>query len=182
MPNHGGYMSQPRTIRLGPGGSRGFTIIELAVTLAVVGVIAAIAVPSLQALINVNRLAGTAGELTAALQVARSEAVRRNARVTVCAGSAGVCSGSTTWTNWTVFGSDNAAGSDDVIRDDSAPSSVQLTGSADRIVFRPSGQVTLETALNVCIPTSNPTQNKRIVTVMASGGVRTAPGTGGTCP
>lgn len=175
-------MSHRRNTCLNPRSRSGFTLIELAVTVAVIGIIAMIAIPSMRALVNANRLSGSAGELTAALQVARSEAIRRNARVTVCAGANGVCSGSTSWSSWTVFGLDNATAANDVIRNDSAPSSVQMSGPASGIIFRPSGQITAETDLNVCIPTSNPPLNKRVVTVMISGGVRTANAGGGTCP
>ena len=175
-------MLQRTAVHSKPSCTGGFTLVELMVTMAVIGILALVAVPGMQAMINHSRLSGASGELTAALQLARSEAIRRNARVTVCAGTAGVCNGSTTWANWTVCGSDNAAGSNDVIRNQSAPDSVQLTGSVDRIVFRPSGQITAQTVLNVCMPTTNPAQNKRLITVMVSGGTYTEYGSGGTCP
>ncbi len=59
-------------------------MIELMVTVAVLAIIAAIAVPAMQGLIAANRLSAASTELVTALQLARSEAIRRNAAVTVC--------------------------------------------------------------------------------------------------
>jgi type IV fimbrial biogenesis protein FimT len=42
----------------------GFTLIELMVTLAVVGILAMVAAPAMTSLINGNRLAGMTGEMT----------------------------------------------------------------------------------------------------------------------
>ena len=64
--------------------SVGFTLIELAVTVAIIGILAVIALPSMQALINNNRLATQANQLIADFQVARSEAVRRNRTIVLC--------------------------------------------------------------------------------------------------
>src|SRR3546814_5733797 len=68
---------------------QGFTLIELMVTVAVLGILAAVAAPSMIAFVNANRLNGTTGEMTASLQLARSAAIRRNARVTVCGSADG---------------------------------------------------------------------------------------------
>lgn len=59
----------------------GFTLIELLVTLAVAAILLAIGVPGLRNILLTNRLATTANEVVAALNLARSEAIKRNARV-----------------------------------------------------------------------------------------------------
>jgi type IV fimbrial biogenesis protein FimT len=62
----------------------GFTLIELMVTLAVAAIVLTVAVPSFQDLVRNNRLATQANQLVSALNLARSEAVKRGVRVTVC--------------------------------------------------------------------------------------------------
>ena len=141
-------------------------MVELVVTVAVMAILAAIATPSMTAMINNSRVAGQTEELVASLQLARVEAIRRNARVTICAGSAGACSGSATWSNWTVFGRDNtlAVPADDVIRDVAAYSSMQVTGPAAGVVFKPSGLIDTQQTLEV-----DKSGNKRCLTVLISG-------------
>ncbi len=63
---------------------QGFTLIELIITLVFAGIILAIAVPSFNTMIRNNRLSSEANNLVAALNLARSEAVTRGDRVTVC--------------------------------------------------------------------------------------------------
>ncbi len=74
---------------------QGFTIIELMVTLVVIGVILTIAVPSFVGWIQDNKLNSYTRSLVSALQLARSEAVSRHTGVTVRKGSP------QTPTNWT---------------------------------------------------------------------------------
>jgi type IV fimbrial biogenesis protein FimT len=62
----------------------GFTLMELLVTIAVAGVLAAVAVPSFFSVVNTNKLAAQSNELLTAIQYARSEAIRSNAKVTFC--------------------------------------------------------------------------------------------------
>ncbi|WP_413785040.1 GspH/FimT family pseudopilin [Marinobacter sp. DY40_1A1] len=62
---------------------RGFTIIELLILMAVLGVVAAIAIPNFSRLIQNNQLTTTNNDLVGALNMARSEAVRRGAAVSV---------------------------------------------------------------------------------------------------
>ncbi len=64
--------------------SNGFTLVELLVVVAVFAIIATIAAPNLRTLFLENRATTQVNQLVEALNVARSEAVRRNQAVTLC--------------------------------------------------------------------------------------------------
>ncbi len=65
-------------------GWRGFTLVELLVTLAIGAILLAIAIPGYAFLINASRLTAVTNDLVSALHLARSEAIKRGMRVTVC--------------------------------------------------------------------------------------------------
>jgi type IV fimbrial biogenesis protein FimT len=62
----------------------GFTLIELMVALALATVLLTLGAPKLRDVIANNRVAARANEFLAALNLARSEAIKRGARVVVC--------------------------------------------------------------------------------------------------
>lgn len=62
----------------------GFTLIELMVTVVVVSILSALAVPSMRTFIQNSRITTQANEFIADLNFARSEAIKRAANVTVC--------------------------------------------------------------------------------------------------
>lgn len=158
----------------------GFTLIELMVTIAVLAIVAAIAMPSMQGIVRSNRLSAASTELVTALQLARAEAVRRNARVTVCASIDGLaCAATDKWARWIVMGRDNVSGTNDVIRDSTVQGDMQVSGPAGGIRFRPSGLLDTPQVMAVCIPTDNPAENTRTVTLMASGAIATTRTNGG---
>lgn len=84
----------------------GFTLIELLVTMLVAGILMAIAVPNFRITIQNNRLSNQLNTLLSGMIYSRSEAIKRNTNVVICASSDQLtCSGSTTgWTNgWIVY-------------------------------------------------------------------------------
>ncbi len=88
---------------------RGFTLVELLVVLAVGAILLAIAIPSYAFLVNSSRLAVVTNDLVTALHLARSEAIKRRMRVTVCKTSNAmadtpVCDTTASWQQgWLVF-------------------------------------------------------------------------------
>ena len=62
----------------------GFTLIELMVTIVLLAVLLGIGAPSFAEFIRNSRITSTANDLLAALHLARTEAIKRRAPVTVC--------------------------------------------------------------------------------------------------
>ncbi len=95
-----GRLRPVRVIGFNPHQSRleGFTLIELMVTLAVAAIMLTIAVPSFQEFIGSNRLTSEANGFLTSLNLARSEAIKGNVRVTLCVSSNGTsCAASGGW-------------------------------------------------------------------------------------
>jgi type IV fimbrial biogenesis protein FimT len=78
----------------------GFTLIELVMTMAIAGILISIAIPSFTSIITNTRMTSGINELVTALNLARSEAIRRGEQVT--ARRKGTSSGQ--WgSGWEVF-------------------------------------------------------------------------------
>lgn len=76
---------------------RGFSLLELMVTVAVLAIIAGAAAPSFRSMMQRSQLTAASNEMLAVFQSARMEALRTNSRVEVCPSSNdSTCAGS----NW----------------------------------------------------------------------------------
>ncbi|MDO8651304.1 MAG: GspH/FimT family pseudopilin [Undibacterium sp.] len=67
----------------------GFTLVELLVTITIMGVMLAMAAPNYQSFVLNSRMTTQANEFLTMLNFTRSEAVKRNTRVTMCKSSNG---------------------------------------------------------------------------------------------
>lgn len=180
--------------------NQGFTLIELVVTVSVLAIIVAMAVPSFTSMINSNRLATNANELVAAVQLAKMESLRRGMRVGVCESSNGTtCTDGDNWVQWITIADIDRDGdfdaADEVLRVGSARVPVQVRVSSgigdngNRIEFRPDGLARdtlgalLSADVGVCIPTTQPAENQRLIGIGSGSRISTTrDDAGGTCP
>jgi type IV fimbrial biogenesis protein FimT len=89
----------------GSGAQRGFTLIELMVTVAVLAILVMLAAPSFRNAIMNVRMSAQVNDLMSDLALARSEAIKRNLTVIVCPSVAPhtACSGQDFKVGWMVF-------------------------------------------------------------------------------
>jgi len=101
----------------------GFTLMELLITIAIMAVFLAVAVPSFYTVIQNNYSNSVNRDFIASLQYARSEAIKRSTSVSVCATSdSSFTACGTNWSlGWIVFADVNGngvynAGTDTILR------------------------------------------------------------------
>lgn len=138
----------------------GFTLVELMITIAIAGILASLALPSFRSFVQTQRVKSASFDLTAALTLTRSEAIKRNTNVAMSQASGG-------WQNgWTI-----TAGSL-VLRKQDAYSSLTITNSegVSSVVFRKDGRLASEdTDFTV---NANPTSSSvtpRCISISVSG-------------
>ncbi|QDI03104.1 prepilin-type N-terminal cleavage/methylation domain-containing protein [Xanthomonas cerealis pv. cerealis] len=172
-------MCVPEQRRLAVSRLRGFTLVELMVTVAVLAIIMALAFPSFTMLIRSNRLTSTANELVAALQVSRSEAVRLNGGVSLCRSDNGsTCASGGDWTHVLTVARDGTVLRTTTLRTGLSVSSSALDALGDKLTFNADGiardsngtPLNSDAVLVVCMPVTSPSDNVRSVSM--SGGSR----------
>lgn len=185
MANQGARGKARRRNAAGRATVDGVTLIELLIAIVVLAILIALATPSFISIMNNNRLTSHANEIVASLQQARMEAVRRNARITVCRTTDGTtCADAGAWTAWLTV----VAANGEVLRSDQVKAPVQVTSPLASITFSSDGLAYNAGALvandiTVCIPTTRPVENRRIVSMGSGSRVSTSRASGdGACP
>ncbi len=144
-----------------PPRSSGFTMVELMIGVAILGIMAGFAAPAFRDMLVNERVKSASFEMIAALTLARSEAVKRNVAVTLTPTSAG-----TDWAGgWTVV----AAGPT-TLNTQGAFSSVIITGPTS-FVYNRSGRSSSATAVTfqIASATGSSTITPRCITMGTTG-------------
>lgn len=176
----------------------GFTILELMVALTVAGVLLVIAIPSFRQLTLSSRLTTAANDVVAAINVARMEAVKRNAGSQFCSD---VAANNQTDTLGTACSTAVQPGAVYVTKADGTAAQVlgamssittplQLSGGVTALRFTSQGMgqkagsttPSGDTIATICTNSLNSTfQNVRTITI-TSGSIIQVTSSNGTCP
>lgn len=143
---------------------RGFTLLEMMVTLAVAAILVTLAVPSFNEAMLGSKLNTQANNFVASVQLARSEAIKRNAAVTLCASSNGTsCTGA--WGDgWIVLANGTV-----LFRQIPLAPGFRLSGDASSIVFQSTGVGATSATLTLCRATPSVGSQGRTIRVSATG-------------
>ena len=167
---------------------RGFTLIELIVTLSIAAILLTVAVPNFITFVQNNRLASQANDFVTMLNYARSEAVKRNQTITVCSSTTGTsCAGSATWdSGLLVFADSSGDGVVDVgedilqVRQAMEGSNTLRAGARTRVTYRSNGfSPGFNDTFRLC--DSRGKDSARAIVVSMQGRVSTRTGTA-SCP
>jgi len=166
--------------------ARGFTLIEMMTAIFIMAILVGLAVPSFREASLSSKLSGFANDIVASTQLARSEAVKRNVAVTMCASSGGVtCDNPDGWeAGWIVLA--DAGGSNQALvqRRQALPPEFRMvqTGGVASVLFPPTVVAGNEVTLMVCRAEPEGSQ-ERVVTITAARNARvTTPTAAIDCP
>ena len=145
---------------------RGFTLAEVMIALAVLGVLAAVGLPAMRDLVIGGRIRSGASDLYESMLIARSEAIKRNTEVRVVPASSGWAGG------WTV----QIASSGTVLRSRDATSGITMSTTASgSVCYKLDGRLSLGSPCTATVPritsysSEYPTIPARCVMLDASG-------------
>lgn len=158
----------------------GFTLLELIITICIVAILGVLAAPSLrEARVNAT-VNGSTNDLVTALNMARSEAVKRGRNVVV------VAEGGTWTAGWSV---QEQATAQVLVSHPALPDEYRITaaagggGPSDTVVFAATGALAGATSFNfsVCRPSYSPgdAQSRRII-IEGPGSIRSRRNTSGS--
>lgn len=170
----------------------GVTLIEMMIALAVLAFLITVAIPGFQELFRGNRVVTQANQVLHGLALARSEAVKRSAPITICKNNGASPPGCNNANNnvwesgWIIFADANGngaydAGEEILVEDATAAGySVRTTNNYQTIQFLANGTPNFSDTFKVCRPDAD-TQKSRSVTINAIGRASVTEGTT-ACP
>ncbi len=163
------------------GHERGFTLIEMLITILIGSILLVIGVPSFRDAALGSSLSNIANDLNSSIQLARSEAIKRNTQVTLCMTADGSsCALSGSWEQgWIVLQSTTVL---QYQQPSLIPTGFKVlrTVGTGAMVFQPIGVGASAATFKVCRLTPLGSQ-ERIVTVSATGSASVTTTETGSC-
>lgn len=129
--------------------TKGFTLVEMMVVIAILGILLTVVIPSFKSTLHNQRVKSASFELFTSLTLARSEAIKRNTDVTITPTTTGH------WENgWSI-----AAGST-TVKNQAAISGVAVSGAPASVIYKRTGRIsnTTSPAFQVDVSPADSTQ------------------------
>ncbi|MCJ8161091.1 GspH/FimT family pseudopilin [Acinetobacter zhairhuonensis] len=130
---------------------KGFTLVELMVTIAVLAIIATLAAPNLSQILKNTKVKTSSGDIFNFLQQARTEAVRLGKTVTICGSVDGTTCSTANKTNWSTGLIAKSSASSTPIQKLTFENSQLFITAPETISFNPVGSTNAEHAISVTI-------------------------------
>lgn len=151
-------------------GHRGFTLVELMVSLVVLSILLAIGIPSFKSIIADQRVRAATTDLQSALTLARVEAVKRGVVVTLRPAS-----GQEWAQGWLI--QNPATGNDsNPLAKYSLGDGVDIDSTASQVAFRPSGRLSAGSVVTFEVTASQDSEKVRCVSLGIDGRASSAKG------
>lgn len=168
------------------GSEKGFTLVEVLVAVAILGIMLAIAVPSFNAAMLNSKLNSHSNNFLTSSNQARSEAIKRNTTIQLCASTCPVstttCTCATTggWEQgWIIL-----AGTTTLYRSNPLETGMKMTdaSSVRTLTFQPTGVGSTQATLTLCQNSPSVGSREKVISVSATGRARITSTSSGSCP
>lgn len=158
---------------------RAFTLIEVLVVVTVIAVLLMVVAPSFAAALLSTRLTSYSNAWVANAQLARSESIKRNATVTLCASFDGRnCASAGTWQQgWLLKASDGTV----VTSHEALSGDYSFTGSSYSLDFQPSGVGSTSSVLTLCRALPAAGNQERVISLTSTGRASVTTTKAGSC-
>ena len=158
---------------------RGFTMVELLISVSIIGILTAVALPSFQGLLLSYKLRSYSNALVASVHLARGEAIKSNTTVLLCASTDGTSCGGVWGDGWIVLRGTTVAQ-----RLGGIATGYRITdsGGLTSLTFQPTGIGATQATFTICRATPSVGSQERVVSVSATGKPSTSKTTASVCP
>jgi type IV fimbrial biogenesis protein FimT len=146
---------------------QGITLIEMMVVISILAILAAIALPSFNDATLSSKLRSYANNFVASAHLARSEAIKQNAVVTLCVSADGASCATGGWQQgWIVL-----SGTTVIYRQSATAAGYRITESAglSSLTFQPTGIGATQATLTVCRATPYAGSQERVIALSVTG-------------
>lgn len=156
---------------------KGFSLIELVVAIAILAILLSIAMPAMDNMLLSGRLRSYANDLLASAYLARSEAIKTNAVVRLCASATGTACDGDWEQGWVVLSGDST------IVQSHGPllEGYQVNALESSLSFTPTGVGATQATLTICRVSPSAGNQERVVTISATGRPSITRTTNGSC-
>lgn len=158
---------------------RAFSLVEVLVVISILAILSSLALPAFDNILMTNRLRAYANTFLASVNLARSEALKRNAPVTMCVSSDGVTCSSGGWhLGWII-----TAGTTVIAHQQAVNPKYEMNEASglSSLVFRPSGISATLANISVCRVQPSAGDQERMIRVTATGKASVVKTNNGSC-